>query len=623
MRINGQVKPVYRGWVVGILVLFILSGLLIFKPITAGDITKGDLNCRSNNQSIISNNTTWTLKNSPYVITDNTLVEINVNLTIEPGVIVKFNGGKYLRIDGTLYAVGTESKMIRFTSNLISHSGIRFEKTSKDSIFKYCEIEYTSGISGRTTSIVIGNNTFKNNFGAIVLYSNNSVVYNNKIIGNQGDSIWLGDGVAQIYDNIIINNNDTGITIMGSKGYIERNYISNNRVSGINIVKSEVRIKYNYIENNGGGIGCQNSNKTQISYNFINNNKYSGIESSSGDSSNFTYNIINNHNLGINLDASSSVIIRYNNITNVNDGIKYWRSSGDDPWGNVKISNNNILNIKNYFVFLNDHANVPINVSYNWWGTTDSSVFDKNIHDYYDDFDLGKVIYKPFLTSPENINLTNVPLLSDFNLNDTILNDNPNNSKENNILLSSSFKIITISVASFTISIIIISFFISTEIGKYAFFSALGPLYTKNKKHKNPKYKFIKGSVRGYILGNPGESYNAIKRILELPNGTLAYHLKVLEREGSIRSEKDGMYRRFYPTEGNITKEVFDFTNIQEDIHKLIKENPGISQKELSLELDTTLQRLNYQIQQMVEARIIRVEKVGKFTRCYVLEEGS
>ena len=66
---------------------------------------------------IISSDTTWTEANSPYIVTDKILVEQNVNLTIEPGVIVKFrNSSSYMRIDGILYAVGTQSKMITFTA---------------------------------------------------------------------------------------------------------------------------------------------------------------------------------------------------------------------------------------------------------------------------------------------------------------------------------------------------------------------------------------------------------------------------------------------------------------------------------------------------------------------------
>ena len=39
---------------------------------------------------IISSNTTWTLENSPYIVTGNILLNEGITLTIEAGVTVKF-----------------------------------------------------------------------------------------------------------------------------------------------------------------------------------------------------------------------------------------------------------------------------------------------------------------------------------------------------------------------------------------------------------------------------------------------------------------------------------------------------------------------------------------------------
>ena len=60
----------------------------------------------------ISNDTTWTAANSPYVLTGNVTVNTGYTLTIEPGVVVKpkqTNTG--LIINGTLNATG-----VTFTS---------------------------------------------------------------------------------------------------------------------------------------------------------------------------------------------------------------------------------------------------------------------------------------------------------------------------------------------------------------------------------------------------------------------------------------------------------------------------------------------------------------------------
>jgi hypothetical protein len=64
-----------------------------------------------------NSNTTWTLSGSPYVIDGNVAVASGVTLTVDPGVVVKMNGTfRTLSVDGTLYAVGTSSSRITFTS---------------------------------------------------------------------------------------------------------------------------------------------------------------------------------------------------------------------------------------------------------------------------------------------------------------------------------------------------------------------------------------------------------------------------------------------------------------------------------------------------------------------------
>lgn len=140
-------------------------------------------------------------------------------------------------------------------------------------------------------------------------------------------------------------------------------------------------------------------------------------------------------------------------------------------------------------------------------------------------------------------------------------------------------------------------------------------LYSKLSK-KDVLDHEIRGLIRGYIIANPGDHYSNIKRNLNLNNGTLAYHLRVLEKHGFIRSEIDGMYRRYYPTEvsvnqvrGNITK--------QEEIFNKILERPGITVKDIARELGISRQIVNYHVKNLIRAQLVTWDRSDSITRFF------
>ena len=138
---------------------FFSIAIVVFL-LTATTNAKADTNV----SGIISVDTTWTLANSPYIVTGGIIVNSGVTLTIEAGATVKFDSLKSLIIEGTLIAKGTSSNKITFTSNQSTPSAsdwgfILFNDSSIDatydtnenytggSILEYAVVEYAGGAS--------------------------------------------------------------------------------------------------------------------------------------------------------------------------------------------------------------------------------------------------------------------------------------------------------------------------------------------------------------------------------------------------------------------------------------------------------------------------------------------
>jgi len=160
------------------------------------------------------------------------------------------------------------------------------------------------------------------------------------------------------------------------------------------------------------------------------------------------------------------------------------------------------------------------------------------------------------------------------------------------------------------------AFFAATEYGYLAFLSLFLPLYVRLKK-KDVLSHFTRGQIFGYIQANPGAHYNAIIQDIGLQNGVGAYHLKVLEREGFIKSAKEGIYKRFYPANMRIPEKRLHLSRIQRDVLLVIQKHPGVTQKEISKLLDESKQVVNYNVKVLETARLIRVERVGRGTACF------
>ena len=160
------------------------------------------------------------------------------------------------------------------------------------------------------------------------------------------------------------------------------------------------------------------------------------------------------------------------------------------------------------------------------------------------------------------------------------------------------------------------TFVFSSDAFRYGFFTTALPLYSKLKPEHLLSNR-LRRRIYVYVQNHPGDHFRSILLNLNLTNGTLAHHLYTLERESLIRSRRDGLYRRFYPAGYRIDESNLNISPIQRRIMDLVDDKPGLSQKEISRELDVSSSTVNYNIKTLKSKGMIKVVRDGKMTRIF------
>jgi predicted transcriptional regulator/chitodextrinase len=165
--------------------------------------------------------------------------------------------------------------------------------------------------------------------------------------------------------------------------------------------------------------------------------------------------------------------------------------------------------------------------------------------------------------------------------------------------------------------VVILGALAATEVGKLSLLGLFMPLYTKLKK-ENVLDHFTRGKIYGYILANPGDHYNSIQQAVNVPNGSFAYHISVLEKEGFIKSTRIGMNRCFFPAEMRIPSQEGTLRASQRLIVERILEEPGISQKDIAAYLGVSSSTINYHIKDLLELGVVETERKGMRLKYFI-----
>ncbi|MCL5948996.1 MAG: right-handed parallel beta-helix repeat-containing protein [Candidatus Bathyarchaeota archaeon] len=315
----------------------------------------------------IYSDTTWTKANSPYRLTGSVFVSPGVTLTIEPGVTVDFYAYT-LQVGGTLNARGTTDSNIILFSSVSAPTSLYFtystswnESTGTGSIIENAVLSSAS-ISVSSSSPKISNNYFTNNrYTSISIFNGSALILNNAF-DTQATGISIASGVP-------------------SSPTISRNFIkcSGTSTYGINAGNNNAYISDNNITSCYTGVYA--TGNLTITRNLIRSSTY-GL--STGANATIENNVITNNTYGINGGGT----IRNNTIGNNQVGLIV-------SIGSSTISQNNIFN--NTQLSISMAMQSSLDVTYNWWGTTDMSAINQTIFDYKNATGYGKVNFAPIL----------------------------------------------------------------------------------------------------------------------------------------------------------------------------------------------------------------------------------
>lgn len=333
---------------IALLAVVVLSSLVFVNNVRAA----------TNFSGIISSDTTWTKANSPYSITGNVLVNSGVTLTIEAGTTVNLND-RYIQVDGCLVAKGSSTDKIYFNTVQTNPTvQIYFTKSSSGwdeqsgsgSIIENAVLSETT-FNIKNASPKINNNYFEGYYGqscTISIDGGQPIISNNTFVGKAPvlafSCIRLDNqNKALISENLISGGFPEAIDVFNSSPTVERNLVLGSNIGILVMLSPPGSLDQPIIQKN-----TLYSNKIGISF--------------------FQSHItVGNENISTN--------IYQNNVYNNNY--------------NVHVDNNG-----------QGQTPYSVDLSNNWWGTTDTATIDEKIFDFTEDFNLARIIYNPILTAP-------------------------------------------------------------------------------------------------------------------------------------------------------------------------------------------------------------------------------
>ncbi len=364
-------------------------------------IASSQLFAQTNVSGGIFSNTTWTLSNSPYIVTGPVVVFPNVTLTIEPGVVVKIEEKSnntseqlYIEIRGRLVAKGTSNLPISFIPNTPPSLGI-------DQIWQGINVKTALGGSIDMDYFVFNNSYYGISYDNILLdtlrfneckfnYNNYTLSINTNFVLNKCEFYNNGttNSLMYLYGSVVANdciykNNFACMSMVANGVNVSNSTFENNQSCFIQISGSFKNCSF---KNNN--IVFQENGLLDIdSSSFINNNI--GINEMNG--GRVTNSSFQNNTLALSVGENS--MIEKNNISNNTVGLalvgKFTNGMVLPFVRDNKICDNSLYNLEN-------KSDFNLGLENNCFCLNDSLTIEQKIFDGYDDITRGLINFATY-----------------------------------------------------------------------------------------------------------------------------------------------------------------------------------------------------------------------------------
>ncbi len=162
--------------------------------------------------------------------------------------------------------------------------------------------------------------------------------------------------------------------------------------------------------------------------------------------------------------------------------------------------------------------------------------------------------------------------------------------------------------------LLVVGFAAFSEPVWFAIFGILVPLYFRLAKNTALEH-FVRGQLYAYIVSHPGISFSELREAFGLHNGSVTYHIAVLEALGFIRTASDGRRKRMYASTAHGKVLGRFLSDTQYKILEAVRQLGSAGPSEVAHALGMSKQRAAYNLKRLGELGMLvpDADVKGKF----------